>query len=330
MLDLIIVGAGPCGLATAIEAQKNNLSYVVIDKGSVVDSIRRYPNNMTFFSTPELLELDNLPFPTAGLRSNRIEALSYYLKVVKYHGLNIQQYAEVKEVEKTAEGFEIITQKEEKLKATQVVLAIGYYQKPKYLNVPGENLPKVQHYYDEPYPHAFRKVAVVGAGNSGVEAALDLFRNDAEVTFIHRGGEPAKNLKYWIKPDIENRIKKGEIKAFWHTEVLEIRPDELLLKNLKTGEIFTHENDHIYLLTGYKPDATFLQKCGVKVNEQDLVPEYNEETLESNVAGLYLAGTVICGIYTGKIFIENGRHHGKRIVQAILARKAQKSHTLLA
>lgn len=319
--DLIIVGGGPTGMACAIEARKNNLDYLIIDKGSLVNTIRYYPTNMTFFSTAELLELDGMPFPTTstGKRPTRQEALEYYLRVAQIHDLQILQYTRVDDIHKEDDGFRIDTSNGQ-YQSQYVVLATGYYDKVNRLNVPGEDQPHVAHYYDEPFAYAGTEVAVVGGSNSAVETTLDLFRHGANVKLVHRRNELGSKIKYWMKPDIENRIKEGAIPAYWNTAVEAIHESSLALKDQNSGESFSIPADFVFLLTGYHPDAGFLKKAGVEVDETTLVPNHDPETLESNVPGLYVAGVILAGYETAKIFIENGRHHGKPIIEDILSK----------
>jgi len=326
--DLVIIGAGPTGLATAIEAQRHNLSYIILDKGSIVNTVRYYPTNMTFFSTAELLELDDLPFPTTspGKRPTRNEALEYYIRVAQRHNLQMSLYTTVHQVEKVDEVFHIKTDKG-LYQAKYVVTATGYYDKPNRLNIPGEDEPHVSHYYDEAYPYVGLDVLVVGGSNTAVETSLDLFRHGAKVTLVHRGGALKHNVKYWMKPDMENRIKEGSIPAYWHTKIKAIEGNQVLLENEAQGDYYL-KADQVFLLTGYHPDSHFLANLGIAIDQETLKPQYDEETLESNVAGLYVAGVILAGYETAKIFIENGRHHGKPIIRDILKKENRKSYPL--
>jgi len=323
VLDIIIIGGGPTGMACAIEAEKNNLHYQVIEKGSLVNTIRNYPTNMRFFSTAELLELDDLPFPTTspGKRPSRNEALEYYIRVAQRYALNMQFYTTVETVIKEDGIFRVSTDKGI-LKSRYVIAATGYFDKVNRLGIPGEDLPHVSHYFDEAYPYVGLDVPVVGGSNSAVETILDLYRHGAGVKLIHRGGELAGNIKYWMKPDIENRIKEGSIPAYWHTTVKEIREGEIVL-NGPDNAVSTLAADQVFLLTGYHPDAAFLRNMGIHVDEKTLKPEYDTETLETNVAGLYVAGVILAGYETARIFIENGRHHGKPIIRNILQKQGK-------
>lgn len=319
--DVIIVGGGPTGMACAIEARKNNLDYLIIDKGSLVNTVRYYPTNMTFFSTAELLELDDLPFATTspGKRPARNEALEYYLRVAQIHDLKIQQYTRVDNINKENGEFRVQTSNGE-YQSKYVILATGYYDKVNRLNVPGEDQSHVSHYYDEPFGYTGTEVAVVGGSNSAVETTLDLFRHGANVKLIHRRDELGSKIKYWMKPDIENRIKEGSIPAYWNTSVKAIHEKSIELEGQNSGENFSIPADFVFLLTGYHPDADFLKKAGVAIDEDTLVPDYDPDTLESNVEGLYVAGVILAGYETAKIFIENGRHHGKPIIRDILSK----------
>lgn len=320
MYDLIIVGGGPCGLACAIEAEKNNLKYLVIEKGGITESIRRYPVNMVFFSTSENIEIGQVPFVSMGMRPNRIEALKYYRKVVDFYDLKLQLFTTVENIEKNTDGFTLQTNKGN-FETAKVILATGYYDVPRYLNVPGEDLPHVSHYYDEAYQYTRSKVLVVGGANSAIEAALDLYRNGADVTLVHLFDELDHRAKYWIVPDLVNRIKKNEVKAYFKTVVTEIKEGEVSIKNLQNNQEETIAIDFVFLMTGYRPDADFLQKAGIKLNGEFLIPEIDSSTFESNIEGIYLAGSIIGGEETAKVFIENGREHGKLIIKDILKQK---------
>ncbi len=315
--DLIIIGAGPCGLACAIEAQKNGLTYLVVDKGNITESVRRYPVNMLFFSTSENIEIGNVPFVSMGTRPTRIEALKYYRKVVNHFDLNMKLFTRIDNVKKDGDVFRLFASEEDFL-ARKVVIATGYYDVPRFLEIPGESMPHVSHYYDEAFRYSKTKVIVVGGANSAIEAALDLYRNDAEVTLVHIYDTLDKRAKYWIVPDLENRIKKNEIKAYFRHRVIEIDEKEIIIQNLDDHSTKTIKADFVFLMTGYRPDARFLGKIGIKLNGEHLIPELNPETYESNIEGVYLAGSIIGGEETAKVFIENGRLHGKTIVEDIV------------
>ncbi len=314
--DVAIIGAGPSGLSCAIEAQRAGLSTVVLEKGSVVDAIRRFPAGLTWFSTPELLEIGNIPFVVPTTRPTRIDAINYYQRVVAHFNLDVRTHDGVENVEKCGNLFLITTAKRKQYLSKNVVVATGYYDHPNRLGVPGEELPNVAHYYHEPFEFFGRDVAVVGGRNSAVEAALDLFRHGARVTLIHRGPELSKGVKYWILPDIENRIRNGEVKALFDSVVKEIR-DETLLVQTAQG-LLEMKNDFTFVLIGFHPDTEHLRRYGVEINPETLAPVYDERTLETNVSGLYVCGSIVAGKNNNKIFVENGRLHGAMIVAAIV------------
>ncbi|MBS1517505.1 MAG: YpdA family putative bacillithiol disulfide reductase [Bacteroidetes bacterium] len=313
LLDVIIIGAGPIGLACGIEAEKNSLSYLIIEKGCLVNSIFNYPTNMTFFSTSERIELAGVPFVSHGVKPNRREALEYFRRVKESYDLKVNTFEKVLSVEKTGDIFSVKTDRDFYM-SSNVVIATGYYDNPNLLNVPGENLPKVKHYFDEPHPYSGHKTAVIGAGNSAVDVALELYRVGAEVTMIIREESIKPSIKYWVKPDIENRIKEGSIKTFFNAEVKEIKPGSVLIKiGNKTVNI---ENDFVFSMTGYHPDFNFLKNSGIKINP-DNVPYFRKSNFETNVKGLYLAGVVCGGINTDKYFIENSIKHSGIIIRSI-------------
>lgn len=317
VLDIIVVGSGPAGLSVAIESSKKGLSCLVIDKGSLVNTIRRYPTYAVFFSTSELLELGGIPFPAISKQPTRQEALRYYTKIAEYFNIEHSLYNKVDNIKKVDGVFELETTKGV-FKARNVVVAIGYYERYNRLNVKGENLPHVSHFYTEAFPFVGRDVVVVGGSNSAGEAALDLYRNGAKVTLVHRKEGLYHKMKYWVKPDLENRIKEGAIKAYFNSVVKEIGHDYMVVST-ENGER-NIKADHVMALIGFHPDVDFLKNIGVAINEETFVPDFSEKTLESNIEGLYLAGTVLTGKNTSKIFIENSRHHGKLIVDGILAK----------
>jgi thioredoxin reductase (NADPH) len=322
--DIIIIGGGPTGLACGIEAQKAGLSYVILEKGAITDAIRRFPINMTFFSTPELLELDHIPFTTVNTRPSRVEALQYYRQVVKYRSLNIRLYARVATVQKVDDGFVVGLSSGEQCRARSVIIATGYFDHTNMLGIPGENLPHVSHYYDEPYRYAHTRVAVIGGRNSAVEAALDLYRHGAAVTLIHRKDSLGDSIKYWVRPDIENRIKNGEIAVQLSTVVEEITPSELVLHNTAGDTRTTIAADFVLAMIGHRPDEALLRSAGVELDPRTLVPSYNPDTFETNVEGLYVAGSVACGCETWNIFIENGRAHAQPVIRHFLAARGNK------
>ena len=317
ILDVLIIGAGPIGLNCALEAEKNGLSYVIIEKGTIVNSLYNYPLYMRFFSTADKLEIAEIPFITTSPKPGRQDALEYYQGIARQKALKIKLYEKVVNISKN-ERFEIQTSKAKYL-AKNVIIATGFYDIPKLLNVPGENLPKVKHYYTEPYPYANQKVVVIGASNSAVDAALETYRKGAEVTMIIKGSEISSSVKYWVKPDIENRIAEGSIKAFFNAEMQEIKDSTVIFKDDR-GSIHEIENDFVLAMTGYLPDFDFLKNSGIDLKEENLRPIYNPETMETNVENLYLAGVVCGGKDTHLWFIENSRIHANMIVKHILSK----------
>ena len=317
--DLIIIGGGPIGLACAIEAQKNNLNYLILEKGALVNSIFNYPLYMTFFSTAERLEIGNIPFNCLTPKPGRQDALEYYRNIHRYFNFNIHLFEKVESVLKQNDGsFEILSDKK-KYSSSNVVIATGFYDIPLYMDIPGEDLPKVRHYYKEAHEYAFRKILVVGANNSSVDAALECYRKGAEVTMVIRKNEINSRVKYWAKPDIENRIAEGSIKAYFESTLSEIREKEVEIKTPK-GKI-TLENDFVLALTGYQPDLNFLSNMGIELSDDEKkAPKYNPETMETNVTGLYLAGVVCGGMETHKWFIENSRVHAGMILDSIVSK----------
>lgn len=315
MLDVLIIGAGPIGMACGIAAQKRGLNYLIVEKGCLVNSIYHYPANMTFFSTADRLEIGDVPFVSHADKPTRREALDYYRRVAMAFRLQLRLYEEVLAVEPQTDGtFRIRTSKAQ-YAARNVVFATGFYGIPNLMGVPGEDLPKVRHYYDEAHPYAFQKVAVVGAANSAVDAALETWRRGAEVTMIIRGEGIRPSVKYWVKPDIENRIKEGSIKAYFRSQITAIRPDEI---DVQTPEgLITLPNDFVLAMTGYLPDSRLLQMAGVALQGDKHAPAYNPDTQETNVRGVYVAGVVCGGTDTGKWFIENSREHAEKIMAAV-------------
>ncbi|HEY5824875.1 MAG TPA: YpdA family putative bacillithiol disulfide reductase [Cyclobacteriaceae bacterium] len=310
--DVIIIGAGPIGLACGIEAKKAGLDYLIIEKGCLVNSLYNYPVNMTFFSTSERLEIGKVPFISNNAKPTRSEALEYYRRVCSSSELNVKLYEPVEEIKKE-KVFSIKTIKGH-YQARTVILALGFYDLPYLLNVPGEDLPKVKHYYDEPHPYFAQKVLIVGAANSAVDAALETWRKDAEVTMVIREASIRESVKYWVKPDIENRISEGSIKAYFNSSIKEITPDSVIIKT-SDGEK-TIANDFVLAMTGYQPPFDFMRFAGVQFQDDPFhTPVYNEETMETNVKGLYLAGVVCGGLKTNKWFIENSRVHAEMIFQ---------------
>lgn len=316
IFDVLIIGAGPIGIACALESKKNGLSYIVVEKGALTNSLYNYPLNMTFFSTSEKLEIDDIPFISNNPKPTRNEALEYYRRVATSNNLNINLYEKIVSVEKDDSSFNVESDKNN-YKAKNIIVSTGFYDIPNTLNIPGENLPKVMHYYKEAHPFVMQNVIVVGASNSSVDAALEIWRKGGDVTMVVRGPEIGERVKYWVKPDIENRIKEGSIKAYFNSEIEEITESEVLI-NTPQGKI-TLPNDYVVALTGYKPDFNFLQTLGVELsNDKKRLPQYNSDTMETNVEGLYLAGVICGGMETHKWFIENSRIHAKIIIQDIL------------
>lgn len=316
MLDLLIIGGGPIGIACALEAKKKNLKYVAIEKGPLVNSLYHYPTNMQFFSSSEKLEIDNIPFISKNAKPTKSEALEYYRRIATSNKLNINLFESVESVTKKDEHYTVKTSKET-YSTKNIVVATGFYDLPDMMNVPGEELPKVFHYYKDPHYFSGQKTIVVGASNSSVDAALEVFRKGGDVTMIIRGKSIGERVKYWVKPDIENRIKEGSIKAFYNTEIEEIREDEVDIRH-KNGEIETLENDFVLALTGYRPNFDFLKSMGIAISDDvKKLPQYNPQTMETNQKGIYLAGVICGGTETHKWFIENSRIHAKMIVEDI-------------
>ncbi|MGH9937986.1 MAG: YpdA family putative bacillithiol disulfide reductase [Blastocatellia bacterium] len=320
--DIIIIGGGPTGLACAIEAQRAGFSYLAIEKGCVVNSLYNYPTQLVFFTTPELLEIGDLPFVCEREKPVRIEALKYYRRVVDTYQLRVNQYEKVVRVTGSDGDFRVetestLTGEKHSYHSRKIIVAIGYYDYANTMVVPGEDLPKVSHYYKDAHPFYDREVAVIGGANSAAIAALDLYRHGARVTMVHRGQQLRRTIKYWILPDIENRVANGEVKAYFQTIVTEIRPSTIRIRNLITDEGLELPNDFVFALTGYHTDNDFLRSMGIEIDPETTKPSFNHETMESNAQGIYLAGVVTAGKETGKIFIENGRFHGGQIINAM-------------
>ncbi len=318
ILDILIIGAGPIGLNCALEAKKNKLDYLIIEKGTIVNSLYNYPLYMTFFSTADKLEISEIPFITTAPKPGRKEALEYYQGIARQKKLNINLYEKALKVSKNEDFFEITTSKS-KYCAKNIIISTGFYDIPNRLNIPGEDLPKVKHYYTEPYPFAQQKIVVVGSSNSSVDAALETYRKGAEVTMIIRSSEISSNVKYWVKPDIENRISERSIQAHFNSELIEIKENSVIFKD-KNGNITEIENDFVLAMTGYLPDFDFLKNSGITLQGDCLNPFYNPETMETNVPNLYLAGVVCGGKDTHLWFIENSRIHAERIVKNIVSK----------
>ena len=328
--DVLIVGAGPSGLATAIAARQRNLDYLIVEKGMLVNGIFKFPQHMVFFTTPELLEIGGLPLVTPYDKPTRLEALRYYRRVVDAYQLQIAYHERVVSIEKEAseagrageELFVVTTERGNGARrvheARSVVLAIGYYDHPNYLGVPGEDLPHVNHYFTDPHPYYQQRVVIVGGKNSAAEAALELFRGGAKPTLVHRHAALGDSIKYWVRPDIENRIKEGSVAARFNTHVVEITPTAVVVE--RDGQREEIPAEAVFLLTGYHPDVDLMRAAGIECDAVTLKPEMNPETFETNVPGLFLAGGCIAGRNTGSIFIENGRFHGAKIVDVIASR----------
>jgi thioredoxin reductase (NADPH) len=323
--DLICIGAGPTGLACAIEATRAGLTALVIDKGAICNSLYHYPVNMVFFTTPELLEIGDLPLVCAAEKPTRMEALKYYRKVAEHFALELRLYEQVTKLAGSNGDFVVSTRAgngaANAYHGSKIAVATGYYDLPNELGVPGEQLPHVSHYYTEAHTFWKQDVVVVGGRNSAAEAALDLWRNGARVTMVHRDGTLGSTIKYWVKPDIENRVKAGQIPMHFNSTVKEIKPEAVMIENAEGKKMLPAKQ--VFLLTGYHPDFEFIESLGVKLDPVTKKPAMDPVTHESNIPGLYLAGVVIGGRHTSEIFIENGRFHGKQIALALTGRRAQ-------
>jgi thioredoxin reductase (NADPH) len=322
IFDLLVVGAGPTGLACAIEAQKAGFRVVLVDKGCLCNSLFHYPAQMTFFTTPERLEIGGIPFPSPNAKPNRNEALQYYRLVAAYYKLDVRQYQLVTQITGADGAFTVHIEdrfgRPGAIEARKLAVSSGYYDLPNLMNIPGEDLSKVHHYYVDPHPYFEMDVMVIGGKNSAAIAALELWRSGARVTLVYRGPEIPPHVKYWIKPDIENRIKEGEITAYFHSTPVEITPDTVVIQTPE-GRV-TLKNDFVFAMTGYHPDFAFLENMGVCFEGPDRLPVCNADTLESNVPGIYLAGVIVAGSRTNEIFIENGRFHGRQIAAALASK----------
>src|SRR5271157_313753 len=322
IFDLLVVGAGPTGLACAIEAQKAGFRPVVVDKGCLCNSLYHYPEHMTCFTTSELLEIGDLPFPGPNAKPTRNEALQYYRQVAAHYRLDVRQYQCVTRVTGADGAFTVHTKdrfgRPGAIQTRKLAVSTGYYDLPNMMNIPGESLSKVHHYYVDPHPYFGMDVVVVGGKNSAAIAALELWRSGARVTLVYRGPEIPPHVKYWIKPDIENRIRNGEIKAYYGSNVVEITPDAVVVETPQ--ERLMLKNDFVFAMTGYHPDFDFLQGLGLRFKGPDRLPVCDAQTLESNVPGIYLAGVIVAGLRTNDIFIENGRFHGRQIAAALASK----------
>lgn len=314
--QVIIIGGGPVGIAAGAELKKKGIDSLIIEKGAVTESIRRYPKRMKFFSTAENIEIAGVPFATGNVKADRNEAMQYYRKVAAYFKLDFALHTEVTGIQKEGDIFHIEIKDGPALRAEKVIIATGYFTKPRLLGIPGEDLPHVHHYYDEPYAHSFGKVVIVGAGNSGVEAALELYRHDVDVTLTARGEDIKPTAKYWPVPDLKNRIKEGKIKLITRAAPVAIDEKGVHVK-FPDGRQKLLPADAVYLLTGYLPDTEFLKRCGLRPDPASLIVPYNAETFETDIPGMYLCGTVMAGVHTEKVFIENGRDHARVIAAQI-------------
>ncbi len=313
MYDILIVGSGPVGLACGLEARKRGLDYLIVEKGGINENMRKWPLYMTFFSTAEKVSIGDVPFPTQGDRPTREEGLAYYNAIVQQLGMPVKTFSPVEHIEKVENGFRVDTT-HESLSAKKVILATGYYDQPNRLEIPGEDLPHVSHYLDDIFRYAGTKVLIVGGSHSATDAALSLYRVGAEVTLVHRKPKLAEKLKYWVRPDLENRIKEGSIKAYMNTGLDRVTEQEVFLRNLNTNQVRSMPMDFVFIMTGYRPDVSLLSNAGIRIDGDD-VPAHDPDTFESNVPGLYVAGSITAGKHVSKIFIENGREHAKVIVE---------------
>lgn len=319
ILDVLIVGGGPIGLACGLEARRAGLSYLILEKGVLVNSLYHYPSNMTFFSTSERIEIGDIPFVSNNIKPTRPEALEYYRRIAVSQKLNIHLHETVTEVLQQGQIYKVKSSLAE-YTTSNLIIATGFYDIANLLNIPGEDLPKVRHYYKEPHFYAMQKLLVVGANNSAVDASLESFRKGAEVTMVIKGSEIGKRVKYWVRPDIVNRIEEGAIKAYFNSSLIAIREKEVDIQTPE-GKI-TIPNDYVLLMTGYQPDFAFLEKLGIELSaDEKRYPSYNKESMESNRKNIYLAGVVCGGMDTHIWFIENSRVHASQIIQAILKKK---------
>lgn len=314
--DVLIIGGGPIGIACGLQAEKKGLSYLIIEKGCLVNSLYHYPVNMTFFSTSDKLELEGIPFISNNPKPRKAEALEYYRRITASNELRIHLFEKVEKVTSSADDMHEISTSKGSYFAKNVVVATGFYDIPNYINIPGENLPKVAHYYGDPHYYAIQKTVVVGASNSAVDAALEIYRKGGEVTMVIREPAIGERVKYWVRPDIVNRIAEGSIKAIFNAQLTEITEHEVVV-NSPEGELKL-ENDFVLLLTGYRPNFKFLEKLGIHLSEDEKrIPQYNPQTMETNVPGIYLAGVICGGMETHKWFIENSRIHAQMIIKDI-------------
>lgn len=316
--DVVIIGAGPIGISCGIEAKKREYTHLIIEKGCLVNSLFHYPTNMVFFSTSERLEIGGVPFVSHGDKPTRREALEYFRRVVNSWNLNVKTYEEVREIKRTEGIYHIITEKDN-YSTDSIIIATGFYDKPNLLNIPGENLSKVKHYFNEAHPYVYLKLIVIGGGNSAVDVALETYRRGSDVTMIIREDSLKDGVKYWVRPDIENRINEGSIKAYFNSRVIEIRQDEAEVET--PDGILTIKNDFVFAMTGYHPDFGFLRKAGIEISREQ-IPVFNEETYETNRERIYLAGVVCGGMDTSRYFIENSRSHSEAIFNSLDSKRS--------
>lgn len=330
IVDIAVIGAGPCGIAVGVAARELGLACVLFDRGAVTQAMMDHPTYTTYFSGPEKLEIADIPFTTAGDKPTRREALRYYRKVVAYFGLDVRQYEDVLRVEGERGGFALHTRRadgsEHVHRARNVVIATGYYDTPRLLDVPGADLPKVVHYFKEPYPYFDQDVVVVGGGNSAADAALTTWREGARVTIVHLFDQLDRGVKPWVRPDIDNRIAEGVIRALWRHRVVEIRWREVVVESLDTGDRKVLPNDWVLAMTGYVPDPVLLGSLGVTIDPETGIPAHDRATMQTNVPGVFIAGVVAAGYDANKIFIENGKLHGPLIAKAVAEQGAPSSH----
>jgi thioredoxin reductase (NADPH) len=321
--DILIIGGGPCGLACAIDALAGGLSCMVLEKGAIAESIRKYPRQMHFFSTPENISIGCLPFPTVGAKSSRNEALKYYRLAADHYAVPMRLYTEATSAARKGNVFEVETNRGETFRAHNLVLATGYFDFPRPLDIPGIDLPTVSRYYDEAHPYARSRVTIIGGGNSATEAALDMWRYGADVTILVREEGMKPTVKYWLTTDIHNRIKEDKIHLVSQAEATRITPEAVYYRDLTTGQENSIPTDFVLALIGYLPDTRFFERLGLPFDPDSLIPQYDPETFATSVPGLYLAGTVVAGVHTEKVFIENGRLHGAAIVKDILQKRSR-------
>ena len=313
--DILIIGGGPIGLACGIEAKKAELSYIILEKGCLVNSLYNYPANMTFFSTSDKLEIGSVPFVSNNIKPTRSEALEYYRRVAEHFNLDLRLFEEVKNIRKEGTIYSVESSKSH-YKAANIIISTGFYDIPNMLNIPGEDLPKVRHYYKDPHFYAKQHVIVVGANNSSVDVALETYRKGAQVSMVIRESEIGERVKYWVRPDIVNRIKEGSIKAYFNSSLAEIRENEVDIIG-PDGKI-TIQNDFVLAMTGYQPDLSFLKKLGINISkDEQQIPEHDPETMETNMKGIYLAGVICGGMNTHAWFIENSRVHAEKIIKQL-------------